>query len=99
MRRQWSVRRTRQPEPDGQRRWDRAYQEVLAWTEAAVSGEALAAAPRTPPQGEGPDESGSLRPGLDAAPSASTDCRATTGTAERLCPAAKLVHSGGADLP
>jgi hypothetical protein len=49
MRRQWSVRRTRQPEPDEQRRWDRAYQEVLAWT----------------------DESGSLCPGLDAAPSAS----------------------------
>jgi len=45
MRRQWSVRRTRQPEPGGQRRWDRAYQEVLAWTEAAVSGEALAAGP------------------------------------------------------
>ena len=71
MRRQWSVRRTRQPEPDGQRRWDRAYQEVLAWTEAAASGEALAAAPRKPPQREVPDESGSLRPGLDAAPSAS----------------------------
>jgi hypothetical protein len=39
MRRQWSVRRTRQLEPDGQRRLDRAYQEVLAWTEeAAVAG-------------------------------------------------------------
>ena len=33
MRCQWTVRRTMQPGPGGQRRWDRAYQEVLAWTE------------------------------------------------------------------
>jgi hypothetical protein len=92
MRRQWSVRRTRQPEPDGQRRWDQAYQEVLAWTEAAVSGKALAAAPRKPPRREVPDESGSLGPGLDAAPSASTECRATTGPAEEVRRRARLAR-------
>ena len=32
MRCQWIVRRTMQPEPDGRRRWDRAYQDVLSWT-------------------------------------------------------------------
>ena len=38
MRCKWTVRRTMQPDPDGQRRWDRAYQEVLAWTtEMAVA--------------------------------------------------------------
>ena len=33
MRCQWIVRRTMQPAPGGQRRWDRAYQEMLAWME------------------------------------------------------------------
>ena len=32
MRRQWTVRRSTQQDPDGQRRWDRAYQHLLAWT-------------------------------------------------------------------
>ena len=36
MRCQWTVRRTMRPTPEGQRRWDRAYQEVLAWTEGPV---------------------------------------------------------------
>src|SRR4051794_31736240 len=33
MRCRWTVRRTMRPDPDGRRRWDRAYQEVLTWTE------------------------------------------------------------------
>src|SRR3712207_1372085 len=33
MRCRWTVRRTMRPAPGGQGRWDRAYQEVLAWTE------------------------------------------------------------------
>jgi hypothetical protein len=32
MRRQWTVRRGERPTPDGQHRWDRAYQHLLAWT-------------------------------------------------------------------
>ncbi len=30
--REWQVRRGLQPHPDGQRRWDRAYQQLMAWT-------------------------------------------------------------------
>ncbi len=36
MKRQWRVRRQTCAVPDGQRRWDRAYQTLLAW---AASGE------------------------------------------------------------
>ena len=32
MKRQWRVRRQTCALPDGQRRWDRAYQTLLAWT-------------------------------------------------------------------
>ena len=31
--RQWQVRRTWQPHLDGQRRWDRTYQQLMAWTQ------------------------------------------------------------------
>ena len=31
--REWQVRRVLQPHPDGQRRWDRAYQQLMAWTQ------------------------------------------------------------------
>jgi len=32
MKRQWRTRRQTLPQPDGQRRWDRAYQLLLEWT-------------------------------------------------------------------
>ena len=32
MKRQWRIRRATQPHPDGQHRWDRAYQDLLRWT-------------------------------------------------------------------
>ena len=48
MRCQWSVRRTMQPTPEGQRRWDRAYQEVLAWMEESLSARGAAPAHRRP---------------------------------------------------
>jgi hypothetical protein len=32
MRRQWTVQRTVRAESNGQHRWDRAYQQLLAWT-------------------------------------------------------------------
>ena len=35
--REWQVRRGLQPHPDGQRRWDRAYQQRMAWTDHKVS--------------------------------------------------------------
>jgi hypothetical protein len=31
MKRDWRVARRLEPRPDGQRRWDRAYQLVLGW--------------------------------------------------------------------
>ena len=31
--REWRVRRALQPQPDGQRCWDRAYQQLLTWTQ------------------------------------------------------------------
>ena len=68
MRCQWIVRRTMQPDQDGQRRWDRAYQEVLAWTkEMAV---ASAGASRGPGGREDGHEGGALCPGIDTAPGA-----------------------------
>jgi site-specific DNA recombinase len=36
--RQWQVRRALQPHPDGQRRWDRTYQQLMAWTQTPQSG-------------------------------------------------------------
>jgi hypothetical protein len=35
MKRQWRIRRHLLATPDGQRRWDRAYQALLRWTEPA----------------------------------------------------------------
>ena len=31
--REWRMHRTGQPHPDGQRRWDRTYQQLMAWTQ------------------------------------------------------------------
>ena len=74
MRCKWTVRRTMQPDPDGQRRWDRAYQEALAWTtEMAV---APADALRGPGAREDGHEGGALCPGVDTAPGAGSDSRA-----------------------
>ena len=33
--REWRVRRVLQPHPDGQRHWERAYQQLLAWAQEA----------------------------------------------------------------
>lgn len=45
MRCQWTVRRTMRPAPEGQHRWDRAYQEVLAWMEELAD---VSRGPRAP---------------------------------------------------
>ena len=36
MKRQWQIRRTLLARADGQQRWDRAYQQLLIWTVAAL---------------------------------------------------------------
>jgi hypothetical protein len=43
MKRQWRTRRQVTPYPDGQRRWDRAYQLLLEWTTAREPAQAIAA--------------------------------------------------------
>jgi hypothetical protein len=66
MKRHWQVRRQTAPHPDGQRRWDRAYQLLLQWEQARL----MALTPEReqisePPQ-EGSHERASshLRPGI-----------------------------------
>ena len=71
MRRQWIVRRTRQPEPDGQRRWDRAYQELLAWTRAGSDAGAHDDVVREPSDPEVKNENRSVCPCLDPTTGAS----------------------------
>jgi hypothetical protein len=73
MRCQWIVRRTMRPDPDGQRRWDRAYRDVLSWTkEQAV---ASAGASHGPGAREDGHEGGALCPGCLIAPPRSMPLR------------------------
>src|SRR5215203_5413416 len=88
MRCQWTVRRTMRPTPEGQRRWDRAYQELLAWTEGPADGPAGAS--RSPGAREAGHEGGALRARVDAAPSAGPDGRAAAGTPDGPRAAARL---------
>src|SRR3954465_6277376 len=88
MRCQWIVRRTMQPAPGGQRRWDRAYQEVLAWMEGPAD-EPVGVA-RGPGAREAGHEGGALRSWFDAAPGAGPDGRAAAGTPDGPRAAARL---------
>ena len=54
MKQQWRTRRQVLPQPDGQRRWDRAYQLLLEWTTPTVrppdrDGGSVSASPRSSP--------------------------------------------------
>ena len=75
MKRQWRLRRELLAAPDGQQRWDRAYQALLSWAEPAT----LTPPPATGVQriSERKMEVGSvhsdLRAGVDAAPGAGAD--------------------------
>src|SRR5215213_3091107 len=62
MRRTWRIRRSTVEQPDGQDRWDRAYQLLLRW------------ATEVPREGED-DASSVLRPGVDGAAAAGADDR------------------------
>ena len=69
--RQWSIRRTTTQALQAQRRWDRAYQQVLQWSAPPVS--------LTPtPSQEKHEEHRSLRPRLDPTTSADPDNRTAT---------------------
>jgi hypothetical protein len=69
MERQWQKRRRLVAQPDGQRRWDRAFQALLQWS----APEAGALKPPGIPIQEVDDESGSVCACLDPAPSADPD--------------------------
>src|SRR3982751_2330715 len=88
MRCQWIVRRTMQPAPGGQRRWDRAYQEVLAWMEGPA--DEPVGASRSPGAREAGHEGGALRSCVDAAPGAGPDGRAAVGTPDGTHATARL---------
>ena len=71
MKRQWRTRRILLAAPDGQQRWDRAYQYLLTWTAAGLG-------PPVPPVAwprlrEVEHDRGDLRAGLDAAASTGAD--------------------------
>ena len=72
MEQRWTVQRSMIERPDGQQRWDRAYQCILRWTNevASESGENLSLSIQ---QKEKKDEGRYLRSCLDAAPTTSAD--------------------------
>ena len=64
MNRTWQIQRDTVADPDGQRRWDRAYQLLLRWAD-----EVLAAQPCSVTQ-EDDDAHCPVCPGLDQSPTA-----------------------------
>jgi|1186.fasta_scaffold623842_1 ribosomal protein S10 len=69
MRRQWMVQRSERADKDGRHRWDRAYQQLLAWTQPEQKEAHQLMALRPPPEREVNHESGHLRQSLHPAPS------------------------------
>ena len=68
MKRSWTIRRRAQELPDGQRRWDQAYQHLLRWALSAdLEEKRLFPSEARYPQ-EVSDESGSVCTGVDTAP-------------------------------
>ena len=69
MQRQWRIRRQVVATPDGQRRWDRAYQHLLNWTAPAPA----PPVPRERQTAEVEHARSGLCAGLDAAAGAAAD--------------------------
>src|SRR4051812_384639 len=97
MKRPWQTRRQQQERPDGEQRWDRAYQSLLQWSQA--SNQPTAWHPSVQMEPEGRDEGSSLRAGLDPAASADPDDRAAAPPAAGTCSAAGVGVAPGARLP
>src|SRR5919107_2468096 len=97
MRCQWTVRRTTRPAPEGHRRWDRAYQGVLAWTEGPA--DEPVGTSRGPGARETGHEGGALRSRVDAAPGAGPDGRAAAGAPDGPRAAARLGRAPRPRLP
>ena len=73
MKRQWQVRRTTVPVPNGQQRWDRAYQLLLRWAMTSSPGSLTAPVPALPSQQEVPCACSGVCPRLDRPPSPAAD--------------------------
>ena len=71
MKRQWQMRRQVVARPDGQLRWDRAYQLLLDWTQPPQA--APPALPSALPPQEVQHADSRLCAGLDPTPSADPD--------------------------
>jgi hypothetical protein len=71
MKRDWRIRRELLAMPDGQRRWDRAYQDLLTWESPAVAVPTTGAGERGGKERD--DACRDLRAGVDAAASAGAD--------------------------
>lgn len=64
MNRNWQVHRDTFAHPDGQRRWDRAYQLLLRWADEVLDGQP------SPVSQEDDDANRFVCPGLDQPPTA-----------------------------
>ena len=71
MKHQWRIRRELQPKPDGQRRWDQAYQHLLQWAQMTPPETANVPIPCSQPHQEVYHENSDLRTRVD--PTAGTD--------------------------
>ena len=71
--RQWSIRRTTTQAPQAQRRWDRAYQQLLQWSAPTVP-----LFPKELQSQENHDEHRGLRPRFDTTTSTDPDNRTAT---------------------
>ena len=72
MRRQWRVQRTVRAESNGQHRWDRAYQQLLARTKLEQDHENRST-PQPPPAQEANHENRAVCPSVHPAPSTDAD--------------------------
>ena len=73
MKRQWQARRATQPHPDGQRRWDQAYQHLLRWALENEAGRRESTATAQPQEVRHERARGDLRPGRDGEPDPGAD--------------------------
>jgi hypothetical protein len=71
MKREWQISRTTIAHPNGQQRWDQAYQLLLRWAQAYPP--AAATPLPAPPSQEVTHASSALRTGVDEPPSPTPD--------------------------
>jgi hypothetical protein len=73
MKREWKVRREFKAYPDGEQRWDRAYQHLLKWTLTTQPPANVTRRSNSQPLQEVDHAGSSLCASFDTAPGAATD--------------------------